>query len=229
MKLPANLTPATFIERLNRFAAMVSLDGAETTVHVANSGRLRELFTSGRRVYLAPRRGEHRRTAYDLILVDMEGTLVSCDARLPNPLTEEAVRNGTLAPLAGYPTIEREVTYGESRLDLRLSGPNGDCYVETKSITLVEDGTALFPDAPTTRGTKHVRSLVKALEEGHRAAVVFVVQREDATRFSPHETADEVFAAALRNAAEHGVEVYAYGCRVDLTDISIARRLPVCL
>ncbi len=217
------------MRRLNRFAAMVSLGGTETVVHVANSGRLRELFTPGRRVYLAPRRGEHRKTAYDLTLVEVDDTLVSCDARLPNPLTEEAVRNGTLAPLAGYPTIEREVTYGESRLDLRLSGPNGDCYVETKSITLVEDGTALFPDAPTTRGTKHVRSLVKALDEGHRAAVVFVVQREDATRFSPHETADEVFAAALRNAAERGVEVYAYGCRVDLTDISIARRLQVCL
>ena len=229
MKLPDNLAPARFIQRLNRFAAMVSLDGTETMVHVANSGRLRELFVPGRKVYLASRQGEHRRTAYDLTLVEVEGTLVSCDARLPNPLTEEAIRNGTLASLTGYPTIQREVTYGESRLDLRLSGSEGDCYVETKSITLVENGTALFPDAPTARGTKHVHSLVKALEKGHRAAVVFVVQREDAARFSPHEMADQAFTAALRQATDRGVEVYAYACHVGLIDIVIARRLPVCL
>lgn len=229
MKLPVNLVQATFIQRLNRFAAMVDVDCAETMVHVANSGRLGELFTPGRTVYLTPRPGEHRKTAYDLTLVKVDNTLVSCDARLPNPLVEEAIRTGVLAPLSGYPTIDREVTYGESRLDMRLSEYGPDCYVETKSITLVEDGTALFPDAPTTRGTKHVHSLVKALEEGHRAAVMFVVQRDDAAQFSPHEEADGVFTTALREAAARGVEVYAYGCQVSLRDIVIAQRLPVCL
>ncbi|MFQ5933540.1 MAG: DNA/RNA nuclease SfsA [Dehalococcoidia bacterium] len=227
MKLPLNLKRASFIERVNRFAALVCLEGSEVLAHVPNSGRLRELFTPEQTVYLAPRLGSHRKTAYDLCLVELGKTLVSCDARLPSPVVEEALRLGKLAPFRGYSTIEREVTFGESRLDLMLSGPQGCCFIEAKSITLVEGDAALFPDAPTTRGTRHVRSLAEAVGQGHRAAVVLVVQRDDASYFTPYEEADPQFASVLGEAAALGVEVYAYGCRVSLTEVVLARELPV--
>ena len=149
----------------------------ETLVHVPNSGRMRELFVPGATVYVSPGVTPGRKTAFDLRLVSIDGVLVSCDSRLPPSLVAEAQSLGRLAEFDGYPVIEREMTFGESRLDLCFSGPRGRVYVETKSATLVCGGRALFPDAPTTRGTKHVRTLMKAVDEGHGAAVVFVVQR----------------------------------------------------
>ena len=112
------------------------------------------------------------------------------------------------------------MVFGESRLDLRLQGPAGLCYVETKSVTLVEDGVGLFPDAPTTRGAKHVRSLAQAVKAGHRAAVIFVVQRDDAQALRPHDEADPDFGAVLRESVAAGVEAFAYGCRVTETALN---------
>ena len=227
MKLPPKLLEAIFVSRLNRFAALVRLEGSEVVAHVPNSGRLRELFTPGRTVYLTPQSGPHRKTNYDLCLVAVDGLLVSCDARLPSRLVEEALRGDQQAPFRGYPTIEREVVFGESRLDLRLSGPGGYWFVEAKSITLVSEGTALFPDALTTRGARHLRTLMQAIDEGHRGAVVFVVQRKDAKGFSSNDGADREFAATLREASAHGVGVYAYGCQVSMTEIVLAQEVPV--
>ena len=221
------LVEARFLRRLNRFAATVDIRGRETLVHVANSGRMRELLVEGHRVLLKPAAGEHRKTGFDLSLVDLEHALASADARLPNTLVHEALNEGRLPQFAGYEHVTREVTYDESRLDMALQGPEGTCYVETKSVTLVVDAVGLFPDAPTTRGTKHVRSLLKALGEGHRAAVIFVVQRDDAKALAPNDAADPEFGVALRRAVEQGVEVYAYGCRVTMEEIVLDRRLPL--
>ena len=134
---------------------------------------------------------------------------------------------GKLPQFAGYPVIEKEVTFEESRLDLRFSGPEGRVYVETKSVTLVCDGTALFPDAPTTRGAKHLRTLMKAVAQGHRAAVIFVIQRPDAQLFTPYKSADPDFAFILQEAAKMGVDVHAYGCRVTMDEITLGTQLPV--
>ena len=222
-----SLVEARFIRRLNRFAATVYLDGQERLVHIANSGRMRELLVEGRRIFLRPVAGAHRKTAFDLALVDLGHTLASADARLPNLLVHEALNGKRMPPLSGYNSVFREVTYGESRLDLALEGPQGTCYVETKSVTLVVDGIGLFPDAPTTRGRKHVNTLAEAVRQGHRGAVVFVVQREDVDSLAPNDAADPEFGAALRQAVENGVEVYAYGCRVTRDEIVLADRLPV--
>ena len=145
MRIQSKLVKASFVARVNRFAALVRLEGSEVLAHVPNSGRLRELFTPGRTVYLAPRPSHHRKTSYDLLLVVMDNLLVSCDARLPTPLVEEAIHSGKIPPFQGYSTIKREAPFGNSRLDLRLSGPSGHCFLETKSVTLIVDGTALFP------------------------------------------------------------------------------------
>jgi sugar fermentation stimulation protein A len=128
-----------------------------------------------------------------------------------------------------YATVQREVTHGASRLDLRLDAhPEAPpCWIEVKSITLVEDGVALFPDAPTTRGRRHLEELADIVGAGERAAAVFVVQRDDPECFSPHPSADPAFAAALREASEAGVEVVAYRCHVTLQGIEIAGSIRV--
>ena len=241
MRFPP-LVEGRFIRRLNRFAALVDVDRQEHTAHVPNSGRLGELLVAGYRVLLAPAvsvsasaaGGGARKTAYDLALVDTGGgNLSSIDARLPNKLLAEALAAGRLPQFAAYPVIRPEQTYGESRLDFRLEAAapadraDGGCYLETKSATLVVDGVALFPDAPTARGVKHLHSLMAARAAGYRAAVVFVIQRADAGAFAPHDAADPLLGAALREAVAGGVAVYAYRCRVDETAIALADALPV--
>ena len=241
------LVEGAFEQRLNRFAALVGVDGRQAMVHVANSGRMRELLWQGNRCLLAPRTAAGRKTAYDLTLVEVapdravgepraeyDGAapgrvLVSADARLPPALLSEAFHEGRLPPFAEYDTARREVVYGDSRLDLLLSGSHGACFIEVKSVTLVVDGVALFPDAPTERGRRHLGALVRAVDEGYRAAAVFVIQREDARACAPHDAADPAFGRALRGAVASGVEAYAYVCRVTRREIRLAYPVPVLL
>jgi len=229
MKIAAKLIPATFIKRDNRFRVTVRVKGRLVWAHLPNSGRLRELLVPGRCVLLAAAQAPGRLTPYDLLMVDLDGTLVSIDARMPSRLLYEALRVGRLEEFAGYAEVRREVTYGQSRLDLVLEGgaDGGRCFIEAKSVTLVEDGVALFPDAPTQRGRRHLRELARARAEGHRAAVVFVVQRDDAISSSPHDEADPAFGQALREAAQAGVEVYAYKCRVSEREVTLDAPLPM--
>ena len=221
------LVEGRFIERLNRFAALVEIEGRDSLVHVANSGRMKELLAQGNRVLVRPVDGAHRQTAFDLALVDLGDILCSADARLPPFLIQEAIEQGRLPQFNDYDEIVREATYGESRLDILITSQRSSCYIETKSATLVVDGVALFPDAPTIRGAKHVASLARAVREGHRASAVFVVQREDAQAMAPNDVADPEFGAALRTAVEQGVEAYAYRCQVTTEEISITDQIPV--
>ena len=227
MELGPDLVEGRFLERLNRFAALVEVAGQEVLCHVANSGRMRELLVPGYRVLLKPQSGKHRKTQFDLALVDLGRSLSSTDARLPNALVAEALDLGSLPQFHGYLRVRREVTFRESRLDLLLEGPRGRCYIETKSVTLVIDGVGLFPDAPTIRGAKHMGSLAQAVAAGHRAAAVFVVQRDDATAFATNDEADPDFGVAFREALAAGVEAFAYNCRVSERAISLSRRLQI--
>ncbi len=228
MKLHPDLRTANFVRRLNRFVALMTLDGEEVLAHVANSGRLTELLTPQNPMLLAPAPSNTvRKTAYDLALVEVDGVLVSADARLPNAITSEAIRKGRIPELSGYHKTTREVRFEDSRLDLLLSGPDRRCYVEVKSVTLVEGDTALFPDAPTERGRRHMATLRRAREQGHRAVVLFVVQRPDANAFEANVQADPKFAEALDGAMRRGVEVFAYRCAVSRTSIEISDRLAV--
>ena len=227
MKHPQPLVPAHFLRRDNRFRATVRLDdGREAWAHVPNSGRLDDLFVPGRPVFLHPVTNSARKTPYDLKLVELPEALVSIDARLPNPVFAEAVAGGRLPEFA-CDEIRPEVRYGESRLDFRLSGPEGVCWVETKSVTLVRDGVAYFPDVPTARGTRHLRELLDILGRGQRAAVVFIVQRADAVALAPAAAVDPLFAETLDRVAAAGVEVRAYVCRVDMREIVLDHAIPV--
>lgn len=227
MQIDRRLVEGRFVQRDNRFRATVEINGRITKAHVPNSGRLHELFMTGQPILLAHVPAPHRLTDYDLVMVQVDDQLVSMDARLPSRLFHEAVAAGRLDPFASYTHIEPEVRFGESRLDFRLENGDEPCYVEVKSVTLTEDGYGLFPDAPTLRGQRHVRELIEVVGRDHRAAAVFIIQREDARRFAPHETADPDFAQVLRVAHRAGVEVYAYTCRVSLNEIAIDRSIPV--
>jgi sugar fermentation stimulation protein A len=229
------LTPGRFLQRDNRFRVVVEVDGRETAAHLPNSGRLGELLTPGREVRLASMPNPRRKTPYDLKLVRYAGVWVSVDARLPNPLFAEAFRRGHLPGFEGYAELHPEVTLDDvqrpdaraSRIDFLLTGPAGRCWVETKSVTLVEAGVARFPDAPTGRGRRHLEALVRAVEWGDQAAVIFVVQRPDARAFEPHAVADPLFAQTLHRAQTAGVTVLAHRCCVSEDEITLDTPIPV--
>jgi len=230
MLLPNNLIKASFTERLNRFAILAEVDGQQVLCHVANSRRLRELLSLENTIWLtAAPVGTGRKTTHDLRLVEIEGVLVSADSRLPNRLLREAIESNRLEEFAGFNQVRGEVTYGDSRLDIVLNGPDSTCFVEAKSVTLVENRVALFPDAPTSRGRKHVLNLCAAVEEGYRAAVAFVVQRPDADFLEPSVKSDPELYDALLLAEKTGVEIYAYRCSVSMEEISISGRISVSL
>ena len=227
LDLGGDLVEGIFLERVNRFLAMVEVDGREVGVHVANSGRMKELFVPGFRVLVRSVASEHRKTKFDLVLVDVGTALVSADSRAPNALVAEGVLNGHLKQFASFSEMYREVTFGDSRLDLMLEGRTGRCYIEAKSVTLVENGVGLFPDAPTARGAKHLRTLEAVVEAGHRAAVIFVIQRSDVTAFATSDSSDPDLARALRSAVSVGVEAYAYNCWVTEHSIQLGQSLPI--
>lgn len=228
MRWPALLEPATFVRRDNRFRATVETGGAPAPVHVPNSGRLGELLRPGAAVWFLPAAVEAgRKTLGDLILVETGDTMVAVDARLPNQLVAEALAAARLAPLAGYTSCQREVAIGRSRLDFLLQGPDGKCWLEVKSVTLVEEGVARFPDAPTARGVRHLAELAARRAAGDRAAVAFVVQRADARAFGLHRSADPDFNEAMRQVYAAGVEVMAWRCRVNLDGSSITDQIEV--
>ncbi len=229
MKLETSFLEATFIARENRFRARVRLAGKEVAAHIPNSGRLTELLLPGRPVLLADRRSLSRLTDYDLLMVSLPNTLVSIDARLPNVLLDEALQAGALAQFKGYPVAHREVAYGNSRLDflLEADGHKKPCLIEVKSVTLVREGVGYFPDAVTSRGTRHLRELRRASFEGNRAALVFVIQREDAQALAPHDRSDPRFGQTVREVVADGVEAYAYTCRVSREEMLLGERIPV--
>jgi sugar fermentation stimulation protein A len=229
MRFPP-LVRATFLARPNRFRAEIVVEGARAAAHVASPGRMAELLLPGRAVWVTPAAAPYRVTDYDLKLVEHDGVLVSVDSRLPNALFAEALAAGRILADGDYTTVKSEVVSGASRLDFRLSGASGVCWVECKSVNLVvEDRLALFPDAPTVRGRKHLLELIAAVEVGERALAAFIIQRDDATSFAPHVGADPAFAAALREAQHRGVDIKAWTCRVDLHEIVLDRQVPLYL
>lgn len=188
---------------------------------------MRELLRPGARVLLASRPNPARVTAHSLIMAFTGEELVSVDSGVPNRLLDIAFRQQWLPEFAGWEYVRREVSLGQSRLDFLLAQTDWRCWVEAKSVTLVEQGRALFPDAPTQRGTRHLHELARAHAQGERAAVVFIVQRGDAEVFSPNRATDPEFAAALGEVMHQGIEVFAYTCRVNPQRIEIDRRIRI--
>lgn len=195
--------------------------------HLPDPGRLRELLHPGVRLWLEPKSDVKRKTPYQVWLVEDDRTFVSLNTQLPNLLVHEALRQQRIPELNQYDHWQQERNIGGSRLDFLLDNAEERCWVEVKSVTLVEGGRGLFPDAPTARGRRHVVELTKLRQKGDRAIVIFVVQRGDALSVAPNRRTDLAFAEALRVAVQNGVEPIAYTCRITPECAVLHQRIPV--
>lgn len=216
---------AVFLSRPNRFIAHVLVEGEEVVCHVKNTGRCRELLRPEARVWLEKGTNPKRKTAYDLVTVEKGERLVNMDAQAPNKIFAE----WALQLEAGIRSVRPEVAFEDSRLDFLLETEQGRHYVEVKGVTLEEGGHVFFPDAPTERGVRHLHTLMRAVEQGHRATVFFVVQMADVLDFSPNDSTDPAFGQALRQAAAAGVQVLAFTCQVTPEEVTMDRQIPVIL
>ena len=213
----------TFLSRPNRFIAKVSINGKEETVHVKNTGRCREILIPGCTVYLEKAKNPGRKTPYDLIAVEKiteNGTiLINMDSQIPNAVAAEFL------PLSGlFPegtVFRREVTYGCSRFDIYAENESAKAFIEVKGVTLENDGLALFPDAPTERGVKHINELIEAKSKGYDACIMFIIQMENVHTFSPNRTMHPEFADALKKAFKAGVNILAYTCHITPDSIKV--------
>ena len=229
MLLPP-LVAGTLIKRYKRFLADVTLESGEVvTVHCPNSGSMKGCAVPGSRVFLSRSANPTRKYPFGWELVEADGFWAGINTGLPNNLVREAIENGTVAELQGYAAIRPEVPYGEhSRSDLLLEEP-GRCFVEGKNVTLVDGNRALFPDAVTTRGQKHLQELMRVVREGDRGVIFFTVQRGDGETVSPADAIDPEYGRLLRLAVEHGVEALAYQALVTPEEIKLIKRIPVIL
>ncbi|HEY9900668.1 MAG TPA: DNA/RNA nuclease SfsA [Pantanalinema sp.] len=230
MQYAAPLIPGTLLKRYKRFLADVRLeDGRVVTAHCANSGSMRGCDAPDSPVLLSFRDDPARKLKYTWELVKVGSTWVGINTALPNRIVAEAIASGAISELAGYEALKPEQKYGQnSRIDLLLSDPEkGRCYVEVKNVTLAEGCRALFPDAVTERGAKHLRELSAMVAEGHRAVMVYLVQREDCDRFWLAEAIDPAYAAAFEAATAAGVEALCYRCVVRPEGVTVAERIPI--
>ena len=208
-----NIITGKFIERPNRFIAMVDIKGKSEKCHVKNTGRCRELLLPGAEVYLEKSSNPDRKTAYDLVGVKKGGILINMDSQAPNKAVKEWLEEEVFFKNVTY--LKPECKYGNSRIDFYLElEKRRKLFIEVKGVTLEEDGTARFPDAPTERGIKHIRELVQAVKEGYEAYILFVIQMKEILQFEPNDRTHKAFGDALRKAQEQGVKILAYDCVV---------------
>ena len=207
----ANMVPGIFLARPNRFIAHVEIDGQTEIVHVKNTGRCRELLPAGAQVWCQRSDNPARKTKYDLITVRKGELLINMDSQAPNIAAEEWLLAGGLGEIEN---LRRETVHGDSRFDLSFTKDGRQCFLEVKGVTLENQGVCAFPDAPTERGAKHLRGLLRAAQEGYGAYVLFVIQMSPVRYLHPHDATDPQFGQALRQAAAGGVQVLAMDCRV---------------
>lgn len=220
------MVPGVFLARPNRFIAHVQIDGREEVCHVKNTGRCRELLPPGAEVWCQESDNPARKTKYDLITVKKGDRLINMDSQAPNTAAREWLLAGGLGEIS---ELRPETVHGDSRFDFSFMKDGKRCFLEVKGVTLENDSVCAFPDAPTERGTKHLRGLARAAEEGFGAYVLFVVQMENARYLHPNDATDPAFGKTLREAAEAGVKILAVDCRVTPGSMMLNKSLPVCL
>ena len=216
-----NVCPAVFLKRLNRFAALAEVRGETVTVHVKNTGRCGELLLPGAEIWLSRADRAGRRTAYDLVTVRKEtGALFNIDSQAPNRVALEWLRG------QDWEEIRPEYRYGDSRIDFFMRRGGERCLMEVKGCTLERDGIGFFPDAPTDRGARHIRELMRAAREGLHACLAFVIQTDGVTEVRPNRATDPRFADAMEAAARQGVRILFLPCHVEPDSIVAAEGGP---
>ena len=221
-----NMIPGTFLCRPNRFIAHVQINGKEEIVHVKNTGRCRELLPEGAQVWCQKSDNPSRKTKYDLICVQKGSRLINMDSQAPNVAVGEWLRNGGFGAVTD---VRPEVKFENSRFDFAFQKDGKPCLMEVKGVTLENDGICAFPDAPTSRGTKHLQELIRAVEAGYDAYVLFVIQMKDVRYLHPNDATDPGFSETLRQASAAGVKVLAMDCRVTCDSMQLQKEVPVCL
>ena len=229
MRFKSPLIRGTLVQRYKRFLADVRLaDGEVVTAHCTNTGSMMGCKEPGSAVYISRSENLNRKLPYTWELIKADNNWVGINTLHPNKLVPEAVEAGVIQELRGYETIRREVKVSaHTRLDLCLEGGNGNCFVEIKNVTLAIDGTAAFPDAVSERGTKHLRELMRLKRQGHRAAIVFVIQRGDCDAFRPADEIDREYGRWLRRAIKAGVEALPYRAKVTAKEIVLTERIAI--
>lgn len=226
-----NMIEARFVRRPNRFIAYCDYAGTEVTAHVRNTGRCRELLIPGVPVFLEKARDPERKTQFSLITVVKNGRYVNIDSTAPNKVFHEAVKANPILLGDEWPVthIQPEARFEDSRFDFCLESGHQKAYVEVKGVTLEEGNIALFPDAPTERGIKHMKGLMRAKAEGYGAYMVFIVQMKDVSAFSPNIKTHPQFGEVLKEAQKAGVSVLCYDCHVGMDYLTLADPVPVVL
>lgn len=217
-----NMVPGIFLARPNRFIAHVQIGENTEICHVKNTGRCRELLPEGARVWCQKSSNPARKTKYDLITVKKGERLINMDSQAPNQAAKEWLLQGGLGNIQD---LRPETVHEDSRFDFSFTLDEKRCFLEVKGVTLEHDGVCAFPDAPTLRGTKHLKGLIRAAEEGYGAYLLFVIQMSDVKYLRPNDDTDPAFAAALRESAQKGVTILAMDCAV--TEDRMDIRLPV--
>lgn len=229
MKIDGETKEAIFLRRLKRFSALVELERKEEAAYLPNTGRIWQLLSPDQKVFLVKRDNPRRKIKWDLYLFPLAQSLVWADPRAAKSLVFEALRKDFFLQFRGFRSIHREATFKGNRFDFLLVN-NGQRYLlEAKSVTLVRDSRALFPDAPTQRGTKQLKALLEARKEGYGSGIIFIIQREDACVFSPNEELDARFSRIFCRAIQAGINVYDYSTKVRANEISLGEEVRVSL
>ena len=229
MKFEQTLIPGKLIKRYKRFLADIELESGEIiTAHCPNSGSMKSCANPGWKVMLSESDNPKRKYKYTWEMVHNGKCWIGINTIIPNIITEEAIKNGTISELSGYDETKREVKYGEnSRIDILLKFKSQICYVEVKNVTLVEeDGNYYFPDSVTSRGLKHLHELTEMKNLDHRAVMLFVIQRSDGKIFKPAAHIDPKYAEGLKNAYENGVEIMVRQADVKPDQINLKQEIP---
>lgn len=217
-----------FVSRKNRFIAEVEVDGEIVLSHLKNTGRMRELLVKGATCYIMEAKNPNRKTKYDFLSIDHKGRLINLDSQVPNKVIADGFINGQISGWEDIDFLKREVTVGSSRLDMVIEKCGDRLYVEVKGVDLMlGKGRASFPDAPTTRGSKHLKELASLVEAGAKAMVIFCLHRDDAVDFRPNYKMDPEFFNNFYDALDKGVEARAYTCKVGPAYIELDRQIKI--
>lgn len=220
-----NIERAFFKERPNRFIAYVETEKGREICHVKNTGRCKELLTPDAVIYVQRNDNPARKTKLDLIAVEKNDYLINMDSQAPNVVVKEWLQAGNL--FSENARIYSEKTYGESRFDFYIEDGERKAFMEVKGVTLEDDGVCRFPDAPTERGVKHIRELIKCMKDGFEAYLLFVIQMSPVNYLEPNDETHRAFGDALREAAQAGVQILARDCKITKDMMEIMNEVEV--